>query len=82
MTRQHARQHSKTTVQHKRAVRSHKASANRRRKMPLEVKSQNSPDTVLPNAIEFLEIDIVGPFDAGLEAEESELVAAEIEGLR
>ena len=78
MTRQHARHHSKTTVRRKQAVRSHKASSNRHRRMPVEGKGQN-PDTFLPNAIEFLEIDVVGPFDAGLEAEEYELVAADIE---
>ena len=77
MTRQHAKHHSKTTVRRKQAVRGHKASSNRHRIMPVEGKGQN-PDTVLPNAIEFLEID-VAPFDVGVEAEEYELVAAEIE---
>ena len=78
MTRQRARHHSKTTVRRKQAVRGHKASSNRHRRMPVEGKGQN-PEIVLPNAIEFLEIDVAGPFDAGLQAEEYEFVAAEIE---
>ena len=38
-------------------------------------------DIALPNVIEFVEIDVVGPFQVGLEAEESELVPGEVDEL-
>ena len=78
MPRQHAKHHSKTTTRRKHAVRGHKASHNRRSALPMEGKGPN-PSTDLPSAVEFLEIDVIGPLDAGLEDEESEFSAAEID---
>jgi hypothetical protein len=79
MAGQHARLHgrTKTTVRRKEGVRHHKTPSNGRRGMSLEGKGQKPDTNILPSAIEFLEVDVVGPFDGGWEAEES--VLGEIE---
>jgi len=74
MARQHARHQRKTTVLRKPAVRGPKASSRGHHRITLEGKGQKPDTNVFPNAIEFLKIDVVDPFDAALEAEESELV--------
>jgi hypothetical protein len=77
MVGQHARRQRKTTIRRKGPMRGHKTSKSGQRRMSLEGKDQRSDTNVLLNGIEFLEVHVVGPLDAGLEAEES--ILGEIE---
>lgn len=78
MAKQRENRHSKTAVRSRRAVRSHQASNKGHRRMPVGRRGQKT-DAVLPEAIEFLEVDVVGPFEAGLEIEESGLVSGDVD---
>jgi len=81
MAKQQAKRHSKTAVHSKRTARSHRVSSHRHRKVAvkgLKDKGQKTA-TMVPNAIEFLEIDVVGPFEAGAETELSEVIAGQVD---
>ena len=77
MIRQRARHQRKAVVRRKEPGRCRKTSKSSHRRMPLEGIAQKPDASVVPNIIEFLEIDVVGPFDADLEAEEFDVVDAE-----